>query len=131
MNRLTYLIGIISSIALAYFVYKSGRDVYSAGRAGQSEAFVTINAAIYLFAFFGYAILTDVLGLIRVKTKTVKVFSLIGIVLSLLMVGLDASILNNPVGLNFIDTGIWFLPYAVFMLCSSIIGLVHSIRMKK
>ncbi|MDH4472812.1 MAG: hypothetical protein QE487_09390 [Fluviicola sp.] len=131
MNKILYATGILSSAILCWFIFHSIGNVYIAGTLGMSKPFRTVSAVVYLFAFFGYAILMDLIGLIRVKTTIVKVLSIIGISLSLLASALAALILNDPASMSFDEVGMLFFPYAIISFTFSIIGLIQSIRLKK
>ncbi len=97
---------------------------------GYAEEYTSEAAMISIF-FFLFFITTDILGLARIKTKTVKVLGIIGICLSGIMLMWDFLVLSSPSSLAFNEVGIAFLFYGLVILAFSIIGLIQAVRFSK
>lgn len=125
-----------SARALESFSYYSSSytDSYSYSSyniyEGLAENYTSEVALISLF-FFLFFITTDVLGLLKVKTKTVKVLGIIGISLTGIMLIWDLLILSSPSSLSFDEVGGAFSLYSLTVLAFSIVGLVQSVRFSK
>ena len=71
-----------------------------------------------------------ILSLIRIKTTTIKVFSIIGISLSGIMILWDGAMISSPGGVSFDEVGVAWIFYGLIMLAFSIVGTVHAFRKK-
>lgn len=70
-------------------------------------------------------------GLIKVKTKTSKFFSIIGMVFSFLIIAWGVVIYVSPSAISFDEVApVWVL-FGLFVLSSSVVGLVQAVRYRK
>ena len=146
MNKALYIVGIVFSFVFfwisAYYVEVTGNvrimemwsnyDGYSGINTfsyySSSASDLTTEAGLIALLFFVVYIFTEIMGLIKVKTKTSKVFTIIGIVLGGLFLLWDAAVLANPGSLTYDEAGIGFTFFTLITLAFSIVGLVQSIR---
>jgi hypothetical protein len=70
------------------------------------------------------------LGLLKVKTKTVKVTSIIGLSLNFIFLIWAVMVMGNPGSMSFDEVGAGFGLYALVPLAFSIIGVIHAFRVK-
>ena len=96
-----------------------------------SAADLTAEAALISLFFFLYFLSMDVLGLVKVKTRTTKVLSIIGLSFSLLFLLWNLVMLASPGAVSFDEVGPAFMFYCTIMLAFSIIGLIQSVRYGK
>ena len=149
MNKALYIVGIVFSFVFfcvsAYYVeevssarimdifssYDSygGYSSYSSYNSYSTSASdLTTEAGLIALLFFVVYVFTEIMGLIKVKTKTSKVFTIIGIVLGGLFLLWDAAVLANPGSLTYDEAGIAFTFFTLITLAFSIVGLVQSVR---
>ncbi len=150
MNKAFYIVGIVfgfifmcvtgyfmAEVAVArsmefissmnsYSTYSSYSSVYS----GFAESATSTAAMVSIF-FFLLFITVDLLGLMKVKTKVVKVFAIIGLSLSGIMLLWDILVLADPGAISFDEVGGAFIFYSLIVIAFSIVGLVQSIRFSK
>lgn len=146
MNRAFYIAGIVLSfiflIVCGYFIseVQSARmdyyfsmiesDYYYAMDSSRISA-LTFEAGLISLFFFLAFITIDLLGLIKVKTTTMKVMGIIGLAISGLYLIWDFMVLASPGSLSFDEVGGGFGFYCFIMLAFSIVGLVQSVRFAK
>ncbi|PKP23247.1 MAG: hypothetical protein CVU05_00370 [Bacteroidetes bacterium HGW-Bacteroidetes-21] len=105
----------------------SGYNSYSAY---DNDDDITEEAGVVTMMFFlGFTVLF-ILSLVKLKTKTVKVFSIIGLSLSFIMILWDGLMISSPSHISFDETGLGWVAYGLFMLAFTIIGTVHAFRVK-
>ena len=90
----------------------------------------TVSAGIISMIYFLIMETIFILSFIRLKTKTIKVFSIIGISLTGIMIFWDALMISSPGGLSFDETGVAWIFFMVIMLAFSIVGMIHAFRKK-
>lgn len=153
MNRAFYIVGIVFSVVFlfvgAYFAnevdeaqwrsyfetlaatdygYDFGYDSYSyASDVGD----ITFTAALWSLFFFLCFGVIDLMGLLKVKTTTTKVFSIIGLSITGIFLIWNFAVLASPSALNFEEVYPGYLLYCMVMLSFSIVGLVQSVRYYK
>lgn len=116
---------LLDSMRYDYNSYSSYSS-YSSGSIRANEA--TVSAGVASLIFFLFYIAMDILGMIKIKTQTIKVLSIIGLSFSGLMLLWNFSMMANPGSISFDEVGgVWGL-YALVMLAFSIVGLVQSIK---
>lgn len=154
MNRAFYIVGIVFSVVFlfvcAYYVgevssarsmafinsmssYNSYDPYYSLYSAASDEAAadLTTEAGLISVFFFLYFIFADLMGLLKVKTKTIRVFSIIGLSLGAIFLLWDVLMMSSPSSMSFDEIGAGFVFYALIALAFSIVGLIQSVRFAK
>ncbi len=118
-----------SSYSNSYDIYNSYSSYnYNSYNSGADE---TMAAAIVSFFFFVFFILTSIFGLVRVKTTTNKVFSIIGLSISGIFFFWNFIVMISPSAVSFDEVGGGFGFYSMIMLAFMIVGLVQAIRYAK
>jgi hypothetical protein len=102
--------------------YNSYSYDYSAGESETEEA-GWITMAFLVF----YGVLY-VMSLLLIKTTTMKVFSIIGISLTGIMMAVDFMSIANPGSMSYDEVGPVFIIFAVAMLAFGIVGTVHAFK---
>jgi hypothetical protein len=116
-----------SSYYNPYDTYSSYNS-YSSYNNGSDE---TMLGAIVSFFFFSFFIFSGILGLVKVKTITNKVFSIIGICISGIFFLWNLLMMFSPGSLSFDEVGIGFVFYCFIMLAFMIVGLVQAVKHEK
>lgn len=150
MNKALYIVGIVFSFVFfcvsAYYVeevssarimdifssYDSfeGYSSYSSYNSTSASDLTTEAGLIALF-FLLVVIFVDIMGMLKVKTKTSKVFTIIGLALGGIFLLWDIVMLTSPDSISYDEAGVGFTLYALIVLAFSIVGLVQSIRFGK
>jgi hypothetical protein len=91
---------------------------------------MTVEAGLVTMAFFLVYIVLFVLSLIKVKTKTMKVFSIIGLSLTGIIALWDGVMISSPGNISFDEIGGAWLFFGVVMIAFTIIGTIHSFKAK-
>lgn len=150
MNKALYIIGIFFAIVFFFvigfyivdvhdarmdYVYSStsyGYETYSSYSYDSSNANSLTEEAgfVSLFFFLSFAAI-DLLGLLKVKTKTAKVMSIIGLTFTGLFIFWDFAMISSPGSLSFDEVGMGFLLYSFIMLAFCIVGVVQSFQYSK
>lgn len=146
--KAVYIVGIVLSViflfVIGFFVaevesaryssYYNPYDTYgsynsySSYNNGSDE---TMLGAIVSFFFFSFFIFSGIIGLIKVKTTTNKVFSIIGLSISGIFFLWNLLMMFSPGALSFDEVGIGFVFYCFIMLAFMIVGLVQAIKFAK
>lgn len=128
----------VSSARLDYlfsdiYNYSSyGYDSYYSSYSSSSEyEDLTFDAAIWSMLFFLLFIAIDLLGLLKVKTKTTKTLSIIGLSISAIFLFWNFAVMSSPGAMSFDEVSPGWMFYSLIVLAFSIIGLVQSIRYQK
>ena len=149
MNKAFYIVGIVFSVIFlgitVYYAdevssarfdaiwdsysYDYGYDSYSYGYSSYDEADdLTESAALWSVFFILAFIAIDLLGLIKVKTRTTKVLSIIGLSFSGIFLFWSFGVMSSPGSMSFDEVAPGWLFYCMVMLAFGIIGLVQSVR---
>lgn len=154
MNKALYIVGIVFSViflilsvgyadevnSAGYSYYNSysydsygydsyGYDDYSYNNYGSSSSSdLTMEAALWSLFFFLSFIAIDLLGLIKVKTKTTKILSIIGLSLSGMFLLWNFAVLSSPGALSFDEVAPAWVLYCLAMHVFSFLGLIQSIK---
>ncbi|MDG1330681.1 MAG: hypothetical protein P8P74_00010 [Crocinitomicaceae bacterium] len=91
----------------------------------------TLLGAIVSFFFFAFFILAGILGLIKTKTKTNKVLSIIGLSLSGIFFLWNLLVMVDPGAISYDEVGGGFVFYSLVMMAFMIVGLVQAVRYAK
>lgn len=146
MNRAFYIVGIVFSVIFffvsAYYVAECQKayiesmysdlygDLYSHSSYSffSSRADLTMDAGFWSLFFLASFLTIDLLGLIKVKTTTVKVLGIIGLSLTGIFLLWTFVILSSPSSISFDEVGPAWVLYCLVMLAFTIVGLVQSVR---
>ena len=140
MNKALYIVGIVFSVIFLILTFGYAEEVSSARWTDYSyysydyyyydysASDLTMNAALWSLFFFLSFIAIDLLGLLKVKTKTTKILSIIGLSLSGMFVLWNFAVLSSPGSLSFDEVSPAWVFYCLAMLAFTIIGLIQSIR---
>lgn len=151
MNKAFYIAGIVLSVIFffvcAHYItevdyarfkdfqyYLDSLDSYnyvSYSSISTEVSDLTMEAGTISLLFFAAFIAIDILGLIKVKTKTTKVFSIIGLSITFIFILWDFAVLSSPSALAFDEVGAAWLLYCFVMLAFCIVGTVQSFRYSK
>ena len=151
MNKAFYIVGIVFSIIFlfmgAYYAeevssakwssifnsYSSYSDYgYSYGSLFEDDyKDITVTAGLWSLFFFASFITIDLMGLLKVKTKTTKIFSIIGLSLSGIFLLWNFGVLSSPGSMSFDEVYPGWAFYCLVMLAFGIVGLVQSVRYSK
>jgi len=114
-----------SSARWSDYSYDSYSYLYS-GRAAD----VTMEAASIMLLFMFFYIGAMIANLVKVKTTTTKVMSIIGLSFSLIILLINLVVLAEPSNLAFDESGGFFIIYGILMLAFFIVFLVQSVTHK-
>ncbi len=141
-----YIVGIVLSViflfVIGFFIaevesarymsyYNSYDSYYNSYSSYDNGSDDTMMAGIVSFFFFAFFILSAILGLIKVKTTTNKVFSIIGLSISGVFLLWNFLMMSSPGSLSFDEVGVGFAFYCFIMLAFMIVGLVQAIKYAK
>lgn len=150
MNKAFYIAGIALSVifmgVIGYYVdsvesarwlssfssygydsYSSYSSYYSYGLASE----YTLEGALISVFFILFFITNDLLGLLKIKTRTSKVLSIIGLSFGGIFLLVDVMMILSPSSSSFDEGGGGLMFYAMIALAFSIVGLVQSVRYGK
>ena len=147
MNKAIYIIGIVFSfIFIGICGYYAGEvssarfdalfssynySDYSYGGYSSydsSSSDLTMEAGLWSLFFIMFFITMNLIGLIKVKTKTSKVLSIIGLSFSAIILFWDFGVMASPGAISFDEVSPAWIFFALTMLAFAIIGLVQSVR---
>ena len=115
---------IFSSFSYSDYGYNYGYD------SGIDDDY-TVEMGLWSLLFFLSFITVDLLGLIKVKTKTVKILSIIGLSLSGIFLLWNFGMISSPGSLSFDELYPAWVFYSMVMLAFGVVGLIQSIRFEK
>lgn len=151
MNRALYIVGIVFSVifsgVISYYAdevdnarwnsYYDSFSSYSDYSYDYSYMFnsddedLTVEAGLWSIFFILSFITIDLLGLLKVKTKTTKVLSIIGLSFSAIWLIWSFGMLSSPGSMSFDEVQPAWAFYATLMLAFTIVGLVQAVRYHK
>lgn len=91
---------------------------------------ITQEAGYITMAFFLMYVVLYLLSIIKIKTTTMKVFSIIGLSLTGIFMIWDSIMISSPSSISFDETAPGWIFYGVVMLAFLIVGTIHSFRKK-
>lgn len=127
----------VAEVQSARFMSYYDYDPYSYSGYGGYNSYTnygedeTLLGAIVSFFFFAYFITAGILGLIKTKTKTNKVISIIGLSLSGIFFLWNLAVMFSPGSLSYDEVGGGFVFYSLVMLAFMIVGLVQAVKYAK
>lgn len=146
MSKVLYIIGIVFSIIFIvisgyyselvsdarfdalFSSYNYSYDNYSSYSYNGSASDLTVEAAAWSLLFILFFLAMHLVGLIKVKTKTSKVLSIIGLSFGGILLFWDFAVMASPGSLSFNEVSPAWAFFGLMMLAFAIIGLVQSIR---
>lgn len=151
MNKAIYIIGIVftiifigvcgyyaeevSSARFDYLFSSYNYSDYSYG--GYTSSYdssysdLTAEAGLWSLFFILFFVAMNLIGLLKVKTKTSKVLSIIGLSLSTIILFWDFAVIASPGAMSFDEVSPAWIFFALVILAFAIIGLIQSIRFEK
>jgi hypothetical protein len=139
--KITNIIGLVLVViafgAIGYYInevdeaswrYWSNYDYESYNYSYPDYSSITFEAALVMIPFTIFFILAYIWNMIKVKTTSTRVFSIIGLSFSLLIVLINLAVLGNPGSLDFTESGGFFIFYHIINLAFFIVLLVQSVR---
>jgi hypothetical protein len=142
MNKAFYITGIVCSLVFfvvtAYYVnaVENARwAIYGLYSSRNLFYYISLEltkeAAMTCIPFFLLFITINILGLVKIKTTTVRVLSIIGLSVSGILLLLDLFVIEESGKASFDEVGSVFALYALMVLAFSIVGLVQSVRFQR
>lgn len=150
MMRILHLIGLVASVGLVVATIYYANEVadarfdsymqmysdYSYDDPYSSYSYdsydrdneITEEAGVTTIIFFVFFLALYVLSLMKIKTTTVKVFSIIVMSITAIMIAWALMMVSSPGGISFDEVGIAWLAYAALVLASGIVGTVHAFK---
>lgn len=92
---------------------------------------ITEEAALSTGIMFCFFIFMFLFGLLRVKTRTSKVLSIIGGVLSFCFVVWSIVVFMSPSAISFDEVFFVWLLFSLIVISFSIVGLIQSVRFRR
>jgi len=130
-----YYMAEVSSARYSSYDYSYSSDPY--GYSGYNDYYsydndddITEEAGAVTMAFFVLFAALGILSLIKIKTTTVKVFSIITLSLTLIIMLWCGLMISSPGHISFDEVGPAWVIYGLFILSYTIIGTVHAFKVK-
>lgn len=95
---------------------------------GPSSDSIGMEFGLISILFCLYFLAQDIVGLVRIKTATTKVLTIIGICVSGFMVLFSGLVASDPGAIGLNEVGPMFLIYSIIVLGFSIVGLIQSVK---
>ena len=150
MNKAIYIIGIVLAVIFigicGYYADEVGSarmdylfssysysDYSYGGYSSYDSSYkdLTSEAGLWSLVFILFFVAMNLIGLIKVKTKTSKVISIIGLSFSAIILFWDFAVIASPGAMSFDEVSPAWVFFSLTMLAFAIIGLVQSIRFAK
>ena len=95
---------------------------------GDSYSELTFTAAVVSLFMFLICVTVEILTLVKLKSKTMKVLSIIGLSLTGIMLFIDGVMMTSPGGASFDEAGPVFVIFGIVQLAFSIVGIIHAFK---
>lgn len=118
---------IIEVIDARFSFLFSDNEYYSNSTINRSGS-LTTEVGLLSLLFFSFFLTVFLFSLLRIKTRTSKIFSIIGLSLTGIFLIWNIAMLISPSSMSFDEVGGGWIFYGVIMLTSTIVGLVQSVR---
>ncbi|HTL82554.1 MAG TPA: hypothetical protein VL651_12665 [Bacteroidia bacterium] len=112
-----------------YDSYNSYNSYNSYSSFDEAESTSRTGATITLFFLLLFETVF-ILGLMKVKTKTMKVISIIGLSLTFLVMLVDFLAIANPGDISFDEAGWLFFLFGLPLIAFNVIGTIHAFKTK-
>jgi len=106
--------------------YGSGYNSYDYSK----DVDLTVEAGFVTMGFFLMCVVLYILSLVKIKTTTMKVFSIIGLSLTGIMILWDGVMIASPSGISFNEVVPGWIFFGVAMIAFMIIGTIHAFKKK-
>jgi len=139
MNIIGIVLVIVLGIVAAYYIdevssaywdsffssmdYGSGYDYY-----GRSAGDITFEAGLVMMLFILFYAALYISNIVKVKTTTTKVMTIIGMSFTFIMLVWDVLMLSSPRGISFHEVGPVFVIWGVINLAFCIVLLVQAVK---
>ena len=123
----------VSDAKLEVLLDKLTYDPYSTPRYADSfgdSIKLTRNAGIICMLFLLFYAMVGVITLIKLKTKTMKIISIIGVSFTAIMLIWDLLVISSSGAITFDEVGRTYILFGLMQLSFSIVGTVHAFRKK-
>ena len=150
MNKAFYIVGIVFSVILlivtAYYAeevsdarydylfssYSSyDYNSYSSYDSSSGYSDLTVEAGLWSLFFFASFTAILLIGLIKIKTTTTKVLSIIGLSLTGIYLLWDFAVIASPGAMSFDEIAPAWILYCFSLLAFTIIGLIQSVKYQR
>jgi len=91
---------------------------------------VTTEAGFVTMAFFLVYTILFILSLIKIKKTTIKVFSIIGLSLTGIMILWDGVMISSPDSISFDEVGAGWIAFGLTMMAFMIVGTIQAFKAK-
>jgi hypothetical protein len=105
-------------------------DPYSSFSSYDRDNEITQEGGFVGLGFFLFYAVLQILTFAKLKTKTMKVLTIIGISFTGIMILWDALMISSPGGISLDEVGPAWLLYIVIMISFGIVGTIHAFRKK-
>ncbi len=150
MNKVFFIIGIVFAVIFIFITGYYAEEVssarfdyifssyssysydsynsYDSYGSGDSYRSLTSEAALWSLLFILYFVAMNLIGLIKVKTKTSKVLSIIGLSFGGIILLWNFGVMASPGSMSFDEVAPAWIFFGLMMLAFSIIVLIQSVR---
>lgn len=130
------IIGIVFSVLLigvaGYYIdeVSSARylSYYSDYSYGSSSSSITEEGGVTTMIFFLFFVFLFIMNMVKVKTTSSKVFSIIGLSLTVLAMAWDGLMISSPSHISYDEVGPAWIIYGLITLAFTIVHLVQSVK---
>lgn len=102
-------------------------DPYSSYSYDNSSS-LTEEAGWVCLPFILFFIMTELMGIIKIKTKTTKILGILGLVFGSLFLIWDLLMISSPGAISFDEVGPVFVLYGFLVMAFAIVGIIQSTR---
>jgi hypothetical protein len=107
-----------------------GYSDYNSYSSYSADDDVTMEAGYVTMGFFLFYAALFILSLIKIKRTTIKVFSIIGVSLTGIMMLWDGLMISSPGGISFDEVGVAWIVFGLVMIAFTIIGTIQAFKAK-
>lgn len=123
----------VSDARLEVLLDNQTYDSYSTPRYNDSfgdSVKLTRNAGFTCMLFLFFYAFVGIISLIKLKTKTMKIISIIGVSFTAIMLIWDLLVISSSGAITFDEVGRTYILFGLMQLSFSIVGTVHAFRKK-
>lgn len=152
MNRAFYIVGIVFSVVFLFITSYYAEEVQSArydylwddyayssydsytpysSYSYNNSDDLTMEAGLWSLFFLLSFLVIDILGMIKVKTKTMKVMGILGVCFTGILFLWNLLVIFDPGAISFDEVAPAWVLYCLIMLGFTIVGLIQSVRYYK
>lgn len=127
-----YYVSAVNSAKIFSYLdsYSSSYGDYSSLYSSYSDSYsdLTFTAGIYSLLFCLFFAAVHILSILKIKTKTMKVLSIIGVSLTGIMLLLAFLAIGSSGGASYDEIGPLFVIYCLVALAFHIVGTIHAFK---